>query len=140
LAAENIALRQQLIVLKRKQKRPALKERDRLFWVLLSRIWPGWRDVVHIVQPDTVVRWHKRAFKFHWRRKSERGERGRPSLDPEIRAIVLNMADENPLWGAPTIHGELVNLASRGVKKLSRRVKDFEHTTCVDCVFPYSSG
>jgi putative transposase len=64
LAAENIALRQQLIVLKRKQKRPALKGQDRLFWVWLSRIWPDGRDVVHIVQPDTVVRWHKRAFKL----------------------------------------------------------------------------
>ena len=60
LAAENIALRQQLIVLKRNQKRPVLKERDRLFWVLLSRIWSGWRDAVYIVQPDTVVRWHKK--------------------------------------------------------------------------------
>jgi len=125
LAAENIALRQQLIVLKRKQKRPVLKERARLFWVLLSRIWPGWRDVVYIVQPDTVVRWHKRAFKLYWRRKSERGKRGRPSTDPEIRSIVLKMAEENPLWGAPTIHGELlklgINISERTVSKLIRK-------------------
>ena len=105
LVAENVALRQQLIVLKRNQKRPVLKERGRLFWVLLSRIWSGWRDAVLIVQPDTVVRWHKKAFKSHWRRRSERGKRGRPSLDPEIRAIVLKMAEPNPLWGAPTIRG-----------------------------------
>lgn len=110
LAAENIALRQQLIVLKRNNKRPTLREHDRLFWVLLSRIGTGWRDVVYIVQPDTVVRWHKTAFKFYWRRKSECGKRGRPSIDPEIRAIVLKMVDENPLWGAPTIHGELLTL------------------------------
>ncbi len=82
LTAENMALRQQLIVLKRNHKRPVLKERDRLFWVILSRLWSGWRDVVHIVQPETVVRWHKRAFKRYWRRKSERGKRGRPGLDP----------------------------------------------------------
>ena len=60
LTAENIALRQQLIVFKRKQGRPKLKERDRLFWVVMSRIWPGWRSAILIVQPDTVVRWHKR--------------------------------------------------------------------------------
>jgi putative transposase len=125
LAAENIALRQSLIVLKRKQKRPALKGRDPLFWELLSRIWPGWRDVVHIVQPDTVVRWHKRAFKRYWRRKSERGKRGRPSTDSEIRSIVLKMGEENPLWGAPTIRGELlklgINISERTVSKLIRK-------------------
>ena len=69
--AENIALRNQLIVVKRDQNRAALKERDRLFWVILSRIWSGWRDAVVIVQPDTVVRGHKRAFKLYWRRKSQ---------------------------------------------------------------------
>jgi hypothetical protein len=62
LTVENMALRQQIIVLKRNRKPPVLKERDRLFWVILSRIWSGWRDVVLIVQPDTVVRWHKRVF------------------------------------------------------------------------------
>ena len=71
LTAENLALRQRLIVLKRKHNRPKLKERDRLFWVVMSRIWPGWRDTLLIVQPDTVVRWHKRAFKSYWRRRSE---------------------------------------------------------------------
>ena len=125
LTAENVALRRQLIVLKRNHKRPVLKERDRLFWVLLSRIWTGWRDVVYVVQPDTVVRWHKRAFKFYWRRRSERGKRGRPSLDPEIRAIVLKMAEANPLWGAPTIHGELlklgIDISERTVSKIIRR-------------------
>ena len=125
LAAENVALRQQLIVLKRNHKRPALKERHRLFWVLLSRVWSGWRDAVLIVQPDTVVRWQKKAFKAYWRRKSERAKRGRPPLDPEIRAIVLKMASANPLWGAPTIHGELlklgIDISERTVSKLIRR-------------------
>ena len=64
LTAENVALRQQIIVLKRTQHRPKLKGRDRLFWVLPSRIWSGWRSAVVIVQPETVVRWHKRAFKL----------------------------------------------------------------------------
>jgi hypothetical protein len=66
LTAENLALRQQLIVLKRQQKRPNLKGRDRLYWVILSRIWSGWRSTLLIVQPDTVVRWHRRAFKLYW--------------------------------------------------------------------------
>ena len=75
LVAENISLRHQLAVLKRNTKRPALKGRDRLFWVLLSRVWPDWRTAILIVQPDTVVRWHKRAFKFFWWHKSQRGKR-----------------------------------------------------------------
>ena len=73
LTAENLALRQQLNVLTRNQKRPALKERDRVFWVLLSHIWSGWREAVLIAQPDTVVRWHKRAIKLYWSRKSQGG-------------------------------------------------------------------
>ncbi len=87
LTAENIALRHQLIVLKRKQNRPTLKERDRLFWVILSRIWSGWRNAVVIVRPDTVIRWHRRAFKLYWRRKSRGGKRGRPAVDPEVKAV-----------------------------------------------------
>jgi putative transposase len=125
LAAENLALRQQLIVLKRNQTRPKLKDRDRLFWVLLSRIWSGWRDALLLVQPDTVVRWHKRAFKLHWRRKSRTGKRGRPALDSDVRELILKMADANPLWGAPKIHGELLKLgivvSERTVSALLRR-------------------
>jgi len=110
LTAENIALRHQVAVLKRKNKRPILKERDRIFWVFLSRFWLNWRSALLIVKPDTVVRWHKKAFKLYWWRKSQRGKRGRQSLDPEIRDIVLKMAKANPLWGAPKIHGELLKL------------------------------
>lgn len=110
LTAENIALRHQLIVLKRKQNRPTLKEAGRLFWVILSRIWSGWRNAVVIVKPDTVVRWHRRAFKLYWRHKSRGGKRGRPAIDPEVKALVLKMADANSTWGAPKIHGELLKL------------------------------
>ena len=110
LAVENVALRQQIIVLKRNQKRPVLKERDRLFWVILSRIWRGWRDAVYIVRPDTVVRWQKKAFKAYWRCRSEKGKRGRPPLDLGIRALILKVANANPLWSAPKIHGELLKL------------------------------
>jgi len=125
LTAENLALRQQLIVLKRNQKRSALKGRDRLFWVVMSRIWTGWRDALLIVQPDTVVRWHKKGFRYYWRRKSQAGRRGRPSLDSDVRALILKMTDANPLWGAPRIHGELVKLgiavSERTVSNLLRR-------------------
>ena len=124
LTAENLALRHQLVVLKRSHKRPALKERDRLFRVLLSRVWSGWRETVLIVQPDTVVRWHKRAFKLYWRRKSRGGKRGRPSMDPEVKAVVLMMADSNPTWGAPKIHGELLKL---GLVTCERTVSGLLH-------------
>ena len=127
LTAENVALRHQLVVLKRNLKRPRLRERDRLFWVILSRFWSGWREAVVIVQPDTVVRWHKRVFKLYWARKSRSGKRGRPPLDPEVKELVLWMADSNPGWGAPKIHGELLKLdlvtSERTVSGLLRRYR-----------------
>ena len=67
LAAENLALRQQLAILERTTKRPRLRKRDRIFWALLSRIWTGWRSALLIVQPDTVVGWHRQGFKLFWR-------------------------------------------------------------------------
>ena len=125
LTAENIALRHQLVVLKRKQNRPEIKNRDRLFWVILSRIWPGWRSAVLIVQPDTVVRWHRRAFKLYWRRKSRSNKRGRPPLDAEVKAFVVTMIEGNHTWGAPKIHGELlklgIDISERTVSGLLRR-------------------
>ena len=127
LTTENLALRQQLIVLKRNHNRPKLKERDRQFWVVVSRAWSGWRDALLIVQPDTVVRWHRRAFKLYWRRKSRAGRRGRPALDSDVTALILKMADANPLWGAPKIHGELLKLgivvSERTVSGVLRRRK-----------------
>jgi len=67
LSAENLALRQQLAVLREKVKRPRLRRRDRIFWAVLSRFWAGWRSALLIVQPDTVVRWHRQGFKLFWR-------------------------------------------------------------------------
>lgn len=125
LTAENLALRQQILVLKRNQKRPILKECDRMFWKVLSHVWPKWRDALLIVQPETVIRWHKRAFKLYWRLKSRRGKRGRPRLDPEIKSLVLRLGSANPLWGAPRIHGELLKLgieiSERSVSGIIRR-------------------
>ena len=70
LATENLALRQQLAVIKYQRPRPRLTDADRLFWVVLSRIWSGWQDSLHIVQPETVLRWHRQGFRYYWRWKS----------------------------------------------------------------------
>jgi putative transposase len=109
LAAENLGLRQQLAVLREKTKRPSLHQRDRIFWAILSRIWSNWRSVLLIVQPETVVRWHRRGFKIFWRWKS-RAKRGRPPIELEIRKLIRLMSRQNPLWGTPRIQSELALL------------------------------
>jgi hypothetical protein len=110
LALENLALRQQVAAMKRAVKRPQLRSIDRLFWVLLSRFWSNWQQTLIIVKPETVVRWHKKGFKLFWKFKSRRKGPGRPPISPEIRDLVRRMAETNPLWGAPRIHGELLKL------------------------------
>ncbi len=108
LAFENLLLRQQLAVLKETGIRPQLSRTDRFFWVLVSRIWPRWRDVLHIVRPETVIRWHREGFCRHWTVKCRK--RRRPPIDSQIRALIRRMCEANPLWGAPRIHGEILNL------------------------------
>ncbi len=110
LAAENLALRQQLAILEYRSKRPRLRTRDRVFWALLSHFWSNWRSALLIVQPDTVVRWHRQGFKLYWRWKSRGRKPGRPSIDVEIRKLIRRMSRENPGWGAPRIHSELLLL------------------------------
>ncbi len=107
LAAENLALRQQLAVLEHKSRRPRLRKRDRIFWVWLSRLWPNWRSVLLIVQPETVVRWHQKGFKLYWRWKSRCRKPGRPKIDAAIRKLIRRMSLENPTWGTPRIRSEL---------------------------------
>jgi len=109
LAAENLALRQQLIVLQRSGKRPQLHQRDRIFWSWLCRLWSGWRSALLIVQPQTVIRWHRQGFNLYWRRKS-RKEPGRPQIDREIRDLIHRMCQENSTWGAPRIKSEMALL------------------------------
>ena len=87
LAAEILALRHQLGVLQSSVRRPRLRQRDRIFWAWLSRLWSGWRSVLVIVQPETVVRWHQQGFRLYWRWKS-REKPGRPKIDAEIRGRV----------------------------------------------------
>ena len=110
LVLENLALRHQLAVLQRSAPRLRLRRSDRLFWVLLSRLWSGWPDGVSIVQPATVIRWQRSGFKIFWTWKSRRNGPGRPAVAPEIRALIRRMSQANPLWGAPRIHGELQKL------------------------------
>jgi putative transposase len=110
LVLENLALRHQLAVLQRSAPRLRLRRSDRLFWVLLSRLWSGWPDGVSIVQPATVIRWQRTGFKLFWTWKSRRNGPGRPVVAPEIRALIRRMSQANPLWGAPRIHGELQKL------------------------------
>jgi transposase InsO family protein len=109
LVLENLALRQQLAVLVRASPRPRLRCRDRLFWVILSRIWSGWKSALALVQPATVVRWHRQGFKLYWRWKS-RGSPGRPTIPRALIALIARMSRGNPTWGAPRIQSELALL------------------------------
>jgi putative transposase len=109
LALQNLALRQQLAILQRKTKRPKLTKADRAFRVALSRLWPDWQSALIIVKPQTVIGWHRKGFKLCWTRKS-RHRGGRPPIDSQIRTLIRRIAGENPTWGAPRIHGELLKL------------------------------
>ena len=110
LAVENLALRQQLAVFKQSVKRPKIRSRDRVFWVLISKFWCNWQSVLIIVQPETVIRWHRQGFKLYWRWKSRAGKPGRPCIEHEIRDLIRRMSRENPTWGAPRILSELLLL------------------------------
>jgi transposase InsO family protein len=109
LTLENLALRQQVAVLKRSVPRPHIRIRDRICWVLLRRIWSGWRQSLLLVQPSTVVRWHHRGWAILWRWRSH-GEPGRPATPYEIRELIRRLSRDNRLWGAPRIQAELEHL------------------------------
>ena len=110
LSLEILALRQQLGVLKRKHPRPRLLVQDRIFWVLLRRLWPAWSNVLVIVKPETVVAWHRAGFRLFWRLRSRPKSLGRSKIDAEVRTLIRRMANENPWPGAPRIHGDLLKL------------------------------
>jgi hypothetical protein len=110
LEAENAALRHQLTVLRRKVRgRVQLTNGDRLFLIQLYRWFPSVLTFVTIVRPETVVRWHRAGFRRYWRWKS-RSLGGRPQIDADLRVLIRRMSVDNPLWGAPRIHGELLKL------------------------------
>src|SRR6266550_1836077 len=110
LEAENAVLRHQLIVLRRKVRgRAQPTNSDRWFLVQMYRWFPSIMKVVTIIEPETLVRWHRAGFRRYWRWKS-RSRGGRPQIDLELRVLIRRMSIENPLWGAPRIHGELLKL------------------------------
>jgi putative transposase len=110
LQLEILALRHQLHVLNRsRRQRLQLTPADRMLWVWLSNVWNGWRAAVVIVKPETVLDWHRRGFRLFWTWKS-RCRLGRPAVSPNVRLLIRTMAEANPLWGAPRIHGELLKL------------------------------
>ena len=103
LVLENVALRQQIAVLTRTRRLPRLQAEERLLWVALRRTWSRWQDALLLVQPETVVAWHRKAFRRYWTILSQAP--GRPRLDTEVRRLIVRMACENPTWGAPRLHG-----------------------------------
>ncbi|MBW2241247.1 MAG: transposase [Deltaproteobacteria bacterium] len=107
-AIVELALRQQLAIYTVKRPRPRLTRADRAFWVLLSRVWPRWREALFIVQPETVVRWHRKGFRLYWRSISKRGP-GRPRISLELQALIRRFATEND-WRARKIQAELEKL------------------------------
>jgi len=110
LEAENAALRHQLIVLQRRVRgRVQLTNGDRLFLVQLYRWFPSVLKAITIIRPETLLRWHRAGFRRYWRWKS-RSLGGRPRIAADLRALIRRMSAENPLWGAPRIHGELLKL------------------------------
>src|ERR1017187_5644961 len=109
LLLEAIALRHQIAVLERSRIcRPCFRRWDRLFWILFSRWWPQWRDSLIIVQPETVLRWRRDGWSALWRYRARgRWRGGRPRVSSEVRHLIVRMARDNFIWGAPRIHGEL---------------------------------
>jgi hypothetical protein len=111
LQAEILALRHQLLVLRRSKRDRKLRlgVADRLLWVSLSRLWSGWRSALVIVKPETVIAWHRRGFRVYWSWKS-RHPQGRLGISREVIDLIRTISLANPRWGAPRIHGELLKL------------------------------
>ena len=124
LIVENAWLRQQLIILKRQVKRPHLSNLDRIRLVLLSHFTKFWKQTLHIIQPDTLLRWHRNLFRNYWRRKSQ----GRPRVGSETITLIRKMVKENKLWGAERIRGDLlkvgIELSKRTVQKYVQKERN----------------
>jgi len=110
LSLENLALRQQVANLRRTSGRPRLRKSDRVFWLVLSRLWSRWAEVLVVVKPDTVVRWHRAGFRLFWRWKSRSRSPAEGDVSAEVKTLIRQMAEANVGWGAPRIHGELLKL------------------------------
>jgi putative transposase len=124
---EILALRHQLAVYQHSVKRPQLQPADRLFWAWLARLWSGWQAVLEFVQPRTVIAWQKKRFRDYWRRLSESGKPGRPTISKEVRKLIQDMWWSNPTWGSPRIVGELRKL---GITVAKSTVEKYRSPVC----------
>jgi putative transposase len=126
LVAENAFLRQQLIILRRQSKRPMCTKRDRSLLVLLARATQSWRQALLIVQPETLLRWHRQSFRLFWKHKSKATSH-KPKVAVETILLIKEMAKNNRLWGAERIRGELLKLdihvCKRTIQKYMRGVR-----------------
>jgi putative transposase len=129
LIAENALLRQQLIILKRQVKRPTFTKTDRLLLILLARLVRTWQQALFIVQPNTLLRWHRELFRWYWKRKSKTHTH-QPKVAVETIALIREMARNNRLWGAERIRGELLKLgirvSKRTIQKYMRNVRSLQ--------------
>ncbi|MGA2916629.1 MAG: integrase core domain-containing protein [Sedimentisphaerales bacterium] len=125
LILENLLLRQQIIILKRKTKKPKLKNIDRIILIWISKLWNNWKSALIIVKPETLIGWHKKGFKFFWRWKSRRT--GRPLIDWELIKFIRKLQKENITWTHQRIQGELAklgyNICDNTVKKYMLKIK-----------------
>jgi len=126
LLVENALLRQQLIILHRQVKRPTCKKTDRFLLALLARMMRTWKQALFIVQPETVLRWHRELFRLFWKHKSKADSR-QPRLSPETIALIKEMASNNRLWGAERIRGELLKL---GIRVCKRTIQKYRRQIC----------
>ena len=121
-----LALQHQLAIYKHTVHRPQLHPMDRLFWSWLARLWSGWQEVLQFVQPRTVIDWQRKRFREHWRRLSQQGTPGRPTIATEVRELIQDLWRSNPTWGSPRIVGELrtlgIDVAKSTVEKYRPRV------------------
>jgi putative transposase len=124
---ENLALRHQVAIYKQSMSRPKLRPIDRLLWVWLSRRWPSWQTALEFVQHRTVLAWQKKRFRAYWRRLSQSGKSGRPTLSKEVLELIRDMWCSNPTWGSPRIVGELrklgITVAKSTVEKYRPRIR-----------------
>jgi len=137
LELENLVLRQQLAVLKRRHRRPSIGPLDKLFWVVVRRFWSGWKQALIVVTPETVARWHRTGFRMYWRLISRvRTQVGRRRTPKEVRELIFQMVAENPSWGVPRIHGELLmlgfDLSERTISRWMKRApRDPDPAKCL---------
>jgi len=118
LLLENLALRQQLLAMQRRKPKPRLARLDRLFWIVVRRLWPQWKQGLVIVTPETVVRWHRAGFRLYWNWISRhRKAFGRKRISKELPELIFRMVAENPTWGAPRIQS--FSILAKGAAQVS---------------------